>query len=107
MIPYRHAEGRSAFHLYVIRLDLEALQSSHREIFERLRTNGIIVNLHYIPVYKHPYFRDNGHANTCLLEAEKYYSQAITLPLYPGLTEAQQREVVACMFSPIGFQTLF
>jgi UDP-4-amino-4,6-dideoxy-N-acetyl-beta-L-altrosamine transaminase len=106
-IPYRHADGYSAFHLYVIRLDLDALQSSHREIFERLRTNGIIVNLHYIPVYQHPYFRDHGHADTCLPEAEKYYSQAITLPLYPGLTEAQQREVVGCMFSPLGFQTLF
>ncbi len=106
-IPYRHADGYSAFHLYVIRLDLDALQSSHREIFERLRTNGIIVNLHYIPVYQHPYFRDHGHADTYLPEAEKYYSQAITLPIYPGLTEAQQREVVACMFSPLGFQTLF
>lgn len=105
--PFRDEAGRSAFHLYVVRLDLAAMRTTQREVFERLRANGILVNLHYIPVYHHPYYRARGHAETCLTEAEKYYAQAITLPLYPGLTDDQQSEVIKQMLSPLGFQTLF
>lgn len=105
--PARHAKGRSAFHLYVVRLDLARLRTTQREVFERLRSNGIMVNLHYIPVYHHPYYRERGHATTSLPEAERYYAEAITLPLYPGLREEQQREVIERMRSPLGFQTLF
>lgn len=105
--PVRHAKGRSAFHLYVVRMDLARLRTTQREVFERLRSNGIMVNLHYIPVYHHPYYRERGHATTFLPEAERYYAEAITLPLYPGLKEEQQREVIERMQSPLGFQTLF
>ena len=105
--PFRHEDRRSSFHLYVVRLDLIAMKTTQREVFERLRAHGIMVNLHYIPVYHHPYYRTHGHAKTCLPEAERYYAQAITLPLYPGLTEDEQHEIIGRMRTPLGFQTLF
>jgi dTDP-4-amino-4,6-dideoxygalactose transaminase len=86
---------------------LAALKTTQKEIFERLRSHGILVNLHYIPVYKHPYYRERGHAQISLPAAEHYYSKAITLPLYPGLLPAQQQEIVEKMKIPLGFQTIF
>jgi UDP-4-amino-4,6-dideoxy-N-acetyl-beta-L-altrosamine transaminase len=105
--PWRHPDAYSSFHLYVARLNLEAQRTSQREVFERLRSHGIMVNLHYIPVYRHPYYRAAGHTHTKLPQAECYYAQAITLPLYPGLTADQQNDIVAKMMTPIGHQTIF
>lgn len=87
--PWRHPDGHSAFHLYVIRLDLDRISRSHLEVFEALRSGGIGVNLHYIPVYLQPYYRDLGfHPGHCP-EAESYYAEAISLPMFPGLSEEQ------------------
>jgi UDP-4-amino-4,6-dideoxy-N-acetyl-beta-L-altrosamine transaminase len=105
--PWQHPDAYSSFHLYVARLGLEAQRTSQREVFERLRSHGIMVNLHYIPVYRHPYYRAAGHAHTKLPQAECYYAQAITLPLYPGLTADQQNDIVAKMMTPLGHQTIF
>lgn len=105
--PFRHSKGRSSFHLYVVRLNLAEMQTTQREVFERLRAHGIMVNLHYIPVYHHPYYRARGHAETMLPEAERYYAEAITLPLYPGLTDEEQTQIVDRMRTPLGYQTLF
>lgn len=106
-IPWQHPDCHSAFHLYVVQLDLNALKTTQKEIFERLRSHGIMINLHYIPVYRHPYFRARGHEQTMLPEAERYYARALTLPLYPGLSESQQREIVEKMRTPLGHQTIF
>ncbi len=106
-LPWQHADSYSAFHLYVVRLKLDLMKVSHREVFERLRVTGIGVNLHYIPVYQHPYYAREGYKREDFPEAERYYSEAITLPLYPGLTRAQQEEVVFRLKTPIGHQTLF
>jgi len=106
-IPFRHNKGRSSFHLYVVRLNLAEMKTTQREVFERLRAHGIMVNLHYIPVYHHPYYRARGHADTTLPEAEGYYAEAITLPLYPGLTDEEQTLIVDRMRTPLGYQTLF
>lgn len=105
--PWQSPECYSSYHLYVFQLDLAALKTTQKEIFERLRSHGILVNLHYIPVYKHPYYRERGHAQTSLPAAEHYYTKAITLPLYPGLLPAQQQEIVEKMKTPLGFQTIF
>jgi UDP-4-amino-4,6-dideoxy-N-acetyl-beta-L-altrosamine transaminase len=106
-IPWQHPDCHSAFHLYVVQLDLDALKTTQKEIFERLRSHGIMINLHYIPVYQHPYFRARGHERTVLPEAERYYARALTLPLYPGLSEEQQHEIVEKMRTPLGHQTIF
>lgn len=105
--PWQHPDSYSALHLYVVRLRLKQIKASHREVFERLRVNGIGVNLHYIPVYRHPYYARQGFHPADFPEAERYYSEAISLPLYPTLTQEQQSEVVRLLSTPIGHQTIF
>lgn len=105
--PWQHKDGYSGLHLYVIRLHLDPIKVRHREVFERLRVAGIGVNLHYIPVYRQPFYAVRGYNPDDFPAAEKYYSEAISLPMYPELTELQQKEVVHRLITPIGHQTLF
>lgn len=105
--PWQHPDGYSGLHLYIVRVDPEVLNATHHEVFERLRVAGIGVNLHYIPVYHHPYYAQQGFKPSDFPEAEKYYSEAISLPMFPALTENQQREVVQRLTTPIGHQTIF
>lgn len=105
--PWQHEDSYSGLHLYVIRLAVDSMKVSHREVFERLRVAGIGVNLHYIPVYHHPYYARIGYNPSDFPEAERYYAEAISLPMYPGLTEEEQLEVVQRLITPIGHQTLF
>jgi UDP-4-amino-4,6-dideoxy-N-acetyl-beta-L-altrosamine transaminase len=92
--PLQLADGYSGLHLYVIRLKLNEIQKSHREVFEALRVAGIAVNLHYMPVYRQPYYQRMGFNVGYCREAEAYYADAISLPMYPGLTVQQQEYVV-------------
>ena len=87
------AGARSALHLYVVRVK----EQNHRAVFEALRAAGIGVNLHYIPVHLQPYYRDLGFGPGQFPEAETYYTQAFSLPMYPGLTEAAQDRVVTAL----------
>jgi len=95
-LPGVRAENRSAFHLYVIRLK-DATAARHRRVFEELRRQGIGVNLHYLPVHLQPYYRALGFHEGLCPEAEAYAESAITLPLYPRLTEEQQDAVIAAL----------
>ncbi len=97
LTPWQHPDGYSGLHLYVIRLKLSEIQKTHRQVFEGLRHQGIAVNLHYIPVYLQPYYRTMGFAPGCCPEAERYYGEAISLPMFPGLQDAQQDKVVDAM----------
>ena len=92
-LPWQHPDNDSSFHLYVIRLKLEKIQASHRQIFETLQNNKIGVNLHYIPVYSHPYYNQFGFQKDDFPEAEAYYSEAISLPIFPSLSEEDQERV--------------
>lgn len=105
--PWQHPDSYSGLHLYIIRLQADAMKSSHREVFERMRAEGIGVNLHYIPVYRQPYYERLGFKPSDFPEAERYYAQAITLPIYPGLAPEQQQEVVRRLLTPSGYQTIF
>ena len=87
------AGNLSAFHIYAISLKLNNICSSHREVFEFLRTGGIGVNLHYMPVHLQPYYRRLGFRSGMFPVAEKYASNAITLPIYPDLTGGHQQRV--------------
>ncbi|MEM1267336.1 MAG: UDP-4-amino-4,6-dideoxy-N-acetyl-beta-L-altrosamine transaminase [Pseudomonadota bacterium] len=89
--PWRHPDTYSAFHLYVIQLDDPA---RHRAVFEALRADGIGVNLHYIPVHLQPYYSALGFRAGDFPASEAYYARAISLPLFPTLTEADQDRVV-------------
>jgi UDP-4-amino-4,6-dideoxy-N-acetyl-beta-L-altrosamine transaminase len=93
--PQHDCASYSGLHLYVVRLHTEAIKASHREVFERLRAAGIGVNLHYIPVYRQPYYARRGFEPGDFPQAERYYSDAISLPMYVTLTDGQQREVVS------------
>ncbi len=105
--PWQHEDSYSGLHLYVVRLKLGGINASHREVFERLRVAGIGVNLHYIPVYRQPYYARLGFNPGDFPEAERYYAEAISLPMYPALMKEQQIEVVQRLTTPIGHQTLF
>ena len=92
--PWQHPDAYSGRHLYVIRLRLDRIERSHRDVFVRLRDQGIGVNIHYIPVHLQPWYEKFGFQPGDFPEAEAYYSQAISLPLFPTMTEQQQNEVV-------------
>ena len=94
MLPWQHADGYSALHLYVIRLQLDKTNKTHKQIFEGLRAAGIGVNLHYIPVYQQPYYQQFGYEASDYPESENYYAEAISLPMYSNLDEHSQDSVV-------------
>ena len=105
--PYQHPDSYSGSHLYVIRVKKELKKETRLQLFERLRTAGILVNLHYIPVYKHPYYEKIGYNVHDFPEAEAYYSEAISLPLYYTLSNEEQNIIVETINKQGGFQNLF
>ena len=101
-LPYQLPNTYSAFHLYVVRLDLSALHKSHKEVFNSLREQGIGVNLHYIPVHTQPYYSEMGFKYGDFPESEKYYSEAISIPIFATMTDDQQDQVVAAIKEVLG-----
>lgn len=93
-LPGQIIEAESSWHLYVIRLQDN---SRHKEVFENLRADGIGVNLHYIPVHLQPYYRKFGFGPGDFPASEDYYSRAISIPMYPDLTNADQGAVVSAV----------
>jgi UDP-4-amino-4,6-dideoxy-N-acetyl-beta-L-altrosamine transaminase len=96
-LPWQHPDSYSGLHLYAIRLRLDQIGKTHREVFDSLREQGIGVNLHYIPVHTQPYFQLMGFKTGDFPEAEHYYAEAISLPMFQTLSEMQQFEVVAAL----------
>lgn len=92
--PWNSPDSYSGLHLYVIRLKLTHIRKTHRQVFEALHAEGIGVNLHYIPVYRQPYYSGLGFQPGFWPEAEKYYAEAISLPMYSALTDVQQDQVL-------------
>ncbi|MBI5141427.1 MAG: UDP-4-amino-4,6-dideoxy-N-acetyl-beta-L-altrosamine transaminase [Nitrospirae bacterium] len=93
-LPTVMPENRSAFHLYAIRLKLDEISKTHQQVFEELRNNGVGVNLHYIPVHTQPYYRRLGFKQGDFPQAERYYDEAISIPMYYGLTDEKQEIVI-------------
>lgn len=96
-LPKQTEGNYSSFHLYIIRLKLEVLKKNKKTIFNELQQAGIGVNLHYIPVYKHPFYQELGFDYAYCKEAEKYYVEAMSLPLFPSLTVEQQSYIVTTL----------
>jgi UDP-4-amino-4,6-dideoxy-N-acetyl-beta-L-altrosamine transaminase len=95
VLPYQLPNTYSGLHLYVIRLNLNEITKTHKEVFDALRDNGIGVNLHYIPVHLQPYYQKMGFEQGDYPHAESYYSNAISLPMFHGMTHQQQNEVIS------------
>lgn len=98
VIPYQLPETNSGWHLYIIQVP----NCDRKKVFEELKAEGIGVNVHYIPVYYHPYYQEHGYHDVHCSNAEEVYSHIISLPLYPGLTLEQQDEVIAKVKKCIG-----
>lgn len=99
--PWQHPDSYSGWHLYIVRLQSANQKKSHSAVFSDLRDAGIGVNKHYIPVYLQPYYQNQGFQAGYCPESEKYYSEAISLPIFPGLSEGQQDQVVKALKSVI------
>jgi UDP-4-amino-4,6-dideoxy-N-acetyl-beta-L-altrosamine transaminase len=95
--PWQHPDSYSGLHLYVIRLQLNKIGKTHRQVFELLREKGIGVNLHYIPVHSQPYYQAMGFKAGVFPQAESYYSEAISLPMFQTLSDQDQDQVVAVL----------
>ena len=100
--PWQQADSYSAYHLYVIRLKLNEINKTQRQVYDALHAAEILVNVHYIPVYRQPYYEQMGFNVGYCPQAEQYYSEAISIPMYPGLTVAQQDQVVAVIREAVG-----
>lgn len=96
--PYQMPGTESGWHLYMIQVP----HHDRRNVFERLREAGVGVNVHYIPVYRHPYYQENGYRDVCCPNAERIYAHLITLPLYPGLKDGEQQYVIRAVRSVLG-----
>ena len=93
-LPFQHPDSYSSFHLFIIKLKETAGSLSRDILFNRLRESGINANLHYIPIYRHPYYSALGFEINNFPVTEDYYKQAISIPIYPSMTESEQSFVI-------------
>jgi len=99
--PWQHPDSYSSYHLYPIRLKLSEIKKNQRQVYDSLRAAGILVNLHYIPVYRQPYYETMGFKAGYCQNAEQYHKAAISIPMYPAMSEAQQDLVVKVLCSSL------
>jgi dTDP-4-amino-4,6-dideoxygalactose transaminase len=102
LAPWQHPDGYSSYHLYVVRLKLQEIKKTQREVYAAMHAAGIRVNLHYIPVYRQPYYERMGFSAGYCPEAERYYAEALSLPMYPAMTDAQQDETIQALRQVLG-----
>ena len=86
-----------SWHLYMVRVDFNRAKLDKVQLFEEMKKRGIVLNLHYIPVHTQPYYQELGFEQGDFPQSEKYYEEIFTLPLYYGLTDEQQDDVVAAL----------
>lgn len=91
--PLDSEEIKSGWHLYVVRFT-GSCEGKRAEIFQKLRDKGILVQVHYIPVYRHPYYESLGYKQGLCPKAEAFYEACVSLPLYPNLSEQEQDFVI-------------
>jgi UDP-4-amino-4,6-dideoxy-N-acetyl-beta-L-altrosamine transaminase len=95
--PWQHPDSYSSYHLYPVRIQLPKTKKTQRQIYDALHAAGILVNLHYIPVYRQPYYEDMGFNPGYCGEAERYFRDALSIPMYPTMTAEQQEEVISAL----------
>lgn len=97
VVPHQSEDAYSALHLYPLQLQLQKLDNTHAGIFQQLREKGVGVNVHYIPVHTQPYYENMGFKAGDYPNAEHYYQRAISIPLFPRMTELEQDQVVTIL----------
>jgi perosamine synthetase len=102
-LPARVPDRESAWHLYVIRLNLDRLRAGRLEVFNALRAERIGVNVHYIPVPWHPYYATRGYRKGCWPVAEAAYERILSLPIFPAMTEADTQDVISAVQKVVAF----
>ncbi|MDP6787228.1 MAG: UDP-4-amino-4,6-dideoxy-N-acetyl-beta-L-altrosamine transaminase [Rhodospirillales bacterium] len=102
VVPHQEADRESAWHLYMLRLGLEGMTKTRRQVFDELRAKGIGVHVHYIPLHLQPYYRDRfGTKRGDFPQAEAYYDSALTVPLFPALTDDECGRVIAAVLETV------
>jgi len=96
-LPFQHADGYSALHLFPVQIDSNLVAKSRRQVFDELRILGIGVNVHYIPIHTQPYYQQLGFNKGDFPVSEQYYDNAISLPMFHSMTDEQQLEVVSSL----------
>ena len=101
-LPWQHPDSYSAYHLYVVRLQLDKINVTHFQIFEALRAKDIMVNLHYIPVHTQPYYQKMGFKQGDYPYAEQYYREAISIPMHVNLIDEELQFVASSLREAMG-----
>jgi dTDP-4-amino-4,6-dideoxygalactose transaminase len=100
--PYQLDETQSAWHLYILQLKLDKLKTSRKEVYTALQQKGIGINVHYIPVYYHPYYKQMGYKKGLCPNAERLYERIITIPLYPKMSDEDIEYVIDAVKETVG-----
>jgi dTDP-4-amino-4,6-dideoxygalactose transaminase len=98
-----YPDRTSAWHLYVIQLNLDKLKVGRREIYDALRAENIGVQVHYIPVHYHPYYQGLGYRKGDYPVAEAYYEKCLSLPLFPKMTDRDVSDVIQAVTKVLDF----
>lgn len=101
-IPWQLPVSYSAFHLYIARVDFASSRTTQKDVFDEMHAKGILANIHYIPVYRQPYYQQFDYSISDYPESEKYYAEAMSLPMYPDLNAEEQSFVVQTLLEAIG-----
>lgn len=96
-LPWQHPDSFSSYHLYIIRLNLNQINKSHPQVHDELRDSGILVNMHYIPVYRQPFYEKLGFEKGYCPESERYHEEALSIPMYPTLSLDEQELVIKAL----------
>jgi dTDP-4-amino-4,6-dideoxygalactose transaminase len=101
-VPHQKTDRESAWHLYMLRLRLDRMSKTRRQVFDQLRARNIGVHVHYIPLHLLPYYRNNfGYKRGNFPQAEAYYDQALTIPLFPAMTDADVERVISTVLETV------
>lgn len=96
-LPWQHPDSFSSYHLYIIRLNLNQINKSHPQVHDELRDSDILVNMHYIPVYRQPFYEKMGFEKGYCPESERYHEEALSIPMYPTLSLDEQELVIKAL----------
>ncbi|MEC5424230.1 UDP-4-amino-4,6-dideoxy-N-acetyl-beta-L-altrosamine transaminase [Virgibacillus sp. C22-A2] len=104
--PYQHHDSSSSWHLYILRMNGSSLKADRNEIFRALQKENVGVNVHYIPVYLHPYYQQLGYKKGLCPQAESLFKEIITVPLFPKMTDADVDDVIAAVKKVISYYAI-